>query len=277
MNILKEIVGSQARSLLIEFFVKNAEEEIQFGQLQKKLGVGPRQLTVQLKKIKDIGFIRERVEGNKKFYKTNSGIYYFSALKKFVDSISQKEEWWRWERASTIHHIYIVAQAGMVPMTKYFGICWPLVLMIYTGENILWTCRLAEMEEKGRKLIDWYKKPGNKNKYEEDIKKATDKLESVMNEVGELNVKDLNNDELYNTYKRLTDIYRDWYALLWTTELVAVRCEKQLDTMLAGVSPADLSILTALTKKSFSQEIEESFNALVDLVKEKNHFFHNYH
>ncbi len=273
MEILTQLTGSHARSLLLDFFVMNDGREVQFNELQKESGINPRQLTLQLQRLKEMEFVIERQVGNKKIYKANKQVFYFESLKHFVKTFHEKEDWFRWERASTLHHIYMVAEAGMVPMREYFGICWPLILMIFTGENVLWCNRIVEMSEQGQKIIDWYRKPGYAAKYEKDITDATAQLEKILDRCKAMRFTDIDNKVLLAFYRELHDTYLQWYALLWTTELVSVRCEELLKQRLHNVSSSDISKLTALTRKSFSQEIEDAYGELVLLAKRKRSNF----
>jgi len=163
----------------------------------------------------------------------------------------------------------------MQPMQKYFGVCWPLTLMIYTGDNILWRNKISEMAEKGQKLIDFYKNKQNKIKYENDIQTETRNLQKVFTKIEKTNLQKLANKDLLNLYNQAFETYLNWYALLWTTELVSVRCEEILKEKLAYLSPSEISTLTAITQKSFSQEIEENFEQLLKLAKDKKENFQN--
>lgn len=267
MNILQILTSSQVRTTLLEFFTQNESEELQFGEIQKKLNVNPRQLTLQLANLKEIDFVKERISGNKKFYRANKDIFYFKALKHFVEVLGKHDDWFRWERAATIHHLYQVVQAGMKPMKDYFGICWPMTLMIYTAENVLWCNKISEMSGRGQTLIDWYKIKDNKIKYEKDLDKVLLGLQNILKKIEKINLQKLDRKQLLALYNGLKDTYIKWYSLFWTTELVAVRCEEILKEKLKDLSPDEFSILTAVSEKSFSQEIEDDMTELVVLAK----------
>lgn len=268
MDILKELTGSSARAQLLHFFAHEPETEIQFGDLQKKLSINPRQLTLQLQKLVSLHLVTERKEGNRKYYRANQQSKYFGALKAFVSHVSE-EEIWRWERAATIHHLYCAAMAAMKPMDDYFGTCWPTILMIYTDENVLWCCKESDLSQTGANIIEWYRKANNAAKYEEDVQTKTATLENILEEVGERELASLTNEKLLALYEKMQMAYIDWYAILWATEPVSVECEKYLTTKIGSIQPQDFATLTALTKESFSQEIEESFENLIDLARQK--------
>lgn len=263
MNILQTLTSSQVRTTLLEFFTANDDLEIQFGEIQKKLNVNPRQLTLQLQNLKEIDFVKERISGNKKFYRANKDVFYFKALKHFVEVLAKNDDWFRWERAATIHHLYQVVQAGMKPMKDYFGICWPLTLMIYTGENVLWCNKISEMSGRGQYLIDWYKEKNNKIKYEKDLDKVVLDLQNILKKIEKINLQKLDKKKLLDLYNELKNIYINWYSLFWTTELVSVRCEEILKEKLKDLNPDEFSILTAVSEKSFSQEIEDDMSSLI--------------
>ncbi len=267
MNILQQLTSSQVRTTLLQFFTQNENEDLQFGEIQKKLNVNPRQLTLQLQNLKEIDFVKERILGNKKFYQANKNIFYFKALKHFVEVLNKHDDWFRWERAATVHHLYQVVQAGMKPMKDYFGICWPLTIMIYTGENVLWCNKVSEMSSRGQTLIDWYKVKSNKIQYEKDLSTVIEDLKKVLQKVEKMNLQKLDKKKLFNLYNELKDTYIRWYSLFWATELVAVRCEEILKAQLKDLSPDEFSILTAVSEKSFSQEIEDDMNLLVELAE----------
>lgn len=268
MNLLKELTGSQARALLLEYFLKNENTETQFSDLQKKLSVNPRQLTLQLQKLMKLHLIHERKSVNRKYYRVNKNSRYFEALKQFIGAVS-KEDIWRWERAATIHHLYIAAEAAMKPMKNYFGVCWPTVLMIYTGENVLWACKEDELADVGEQIVAWYRHGENSLQYRKDVDNRTNGLKKILYEIEKTNLSTLSNSALLDLYEKAHSAYVGWYAVLWTTEPVSVACERYLNHKLGGISSEDFAQLVALTKKSFSQEIEEDFDVLVTLARTK--------
>lgn len=269
MNILKQIVGSQARTTLFEFFTHNETKEIQFGDLQKLLSINPRQLTIQLQKLKEIDFIKERSVGNRKYYVANIGVRYFTALKQLVSAMLD-DGIWRWERAATIHHLYITAEAAMKPMKKYFGVCWPTVLMSYTGENVVWSCKDAELVSVGQHIVDWYRRDNNSHQFEKDVQIRTFKLQSVIQEIEKVNALKLSDEALLNLYNKARESYVDWYALLWSAEPVSSAIQLILNDKLKDISPDKAAQLTVLTRKAPSQKIEDAFDVLTQLARKKN-------
>ena len=95
----------------------------------------------------------------------------------------------------------------------------------------------------------------------------TKTLEKLIEEVKNTDLTKLSDTALLKLHTKAYDIYVDWYSVVWATEPVSLGCEKFLEKKLGAVSPEDFAILTALTKTSFSQEIEEDFDALVELAK----------
>ncbi|MFA4872707.1 MAG: PEP-utilizing enzyme [Patescibacteria group bacterium] len=265
-DILYALTSSHARARLLEYFV-NFQSEAQFRELQQKLSINPRQLTLQLKKLKEISLIHERIEGKRKFYRANIHTSYFSSLQQFIKSLKiDHGEWFRWERAGTIHHLYIVLEAAMRPMYEYFRLSWPLTLIIFKGENALWCNRMKDLSNLGEQIIQWHQKT-NAKKYHDDIQAQTKKLEHVYFSIQSADLPKLPIKQLGNLYQELHDEYTRWFALLWTTEPVAIRAEELLKVELKSVSEREFALLTSTTHISFTQEIEDSLQAIVSALR----------
>ena len=203
-DILYALTSSHARARLLEYFT-NFQGEVQFRELQRNLSINPRQLTLQLKKLKEINFIHERTEGKRKFYCANIHTSYFSPLQQFVKSLKVDHgEWFRWERAGTIHHLYTVLEAAMRPMYEYFRFSWPLTLIIFKGENALWCNRMEDLSHLGEKIIQWYQQT-NVKKYNDDIQTQTKKLEYVYFSIQSADLPKLPIKQLGNLYQELHD------------------------------------------------------------------------
>lgn len=264
-DILYILTSSQTRTRLLEYFI-SSEDEIQFSELQRKLGLNPRQLTLQLQRLKQIDMVIERVLGKKKFYRANRAARYFNALRDLINSLKAEEGWFRWERAATIHHLYMALQAAMAPMREYFGMCWPLTLMIYKGENVLWCNRIKDLSVLGEKIIAWYQHTGQQ-KYERDIEKRTHALKDMFQSIRSAKLSRLSVRQLDKIYQSLWRAYTHWYALLWTTEPVAIRVEEVLKQELAHISAREFAMLTSTTRTSFTQEIEDAMQKIVNAVR----------
>lgn len=275
-NILYALTSSHARARLLEYFT-NFQSEAQFRELQQKLSINPRQLTLQLKKLKDINLILERIEGKRKFYRANTQTSYFTSLQQFINSLQVNHgEWFRWERAGTIHHLSIVLEAAMRPMYEYFGLTWPLTLIIFKGENALWCNRMKDLSILGEKIIQWYQETNTK-KYDDDIQTQTKKLDHIFHSIQSANLHKLSIPQLSNLYQKLHDEYMRWFALLWTTEPVAIRAEEVLKEELKGVTEREFALLTSTTHASFTQDIEDSLQAIVSALQRAHGSFHHPH
>jgi len=276
MDVLSKIVASNARSKLLTYFNKNEDSEIHFRDLQKALNINPRQLTLELRKLKDISFVKEKKVGNMKFYRANKSAFYFQNLKKFIQSLqSNEDEWFRWERASTIHSLFLTLEAAINRMYKYHNFAWPFTYLIFENENVLWCDKIKDFDDLGAKIINWYRKGDNKKKYQADCKSRTVALNKMFKEIESKNLGKLTDKQILNLYNKFRDIYLDWWVVFWTTEPVSVRVDTIFNEKLPKLNTDELAILTAVTKKSFSQEIEEGYAKIIEALKKKNNNFQN--
>jgi len=275
MDILSKIIHSSVRSKLFDYFIANEGKEIHLRGLQKELGINPRQLTLELQNLKEISFLKEKKVGNMKLYKVNKGVFYYDSLKQFITSFSSKSDWYQWERASTIHPIHFVLEATALHFESYFGIKWSSDYLIYTDEILLWSVKESDIEEIGEQLIAWMNKTINFEKYRTDVEERSEKLIEINNEIGNKNLEKLTNKELLQLYGKFKKIYVAWWTVVVLTSVLYIYMDKEIDKATEYLDLAYRNILKAMSKKSFSQEIEKKYEDLVMLATKVGLDFNN--
>lgn len=177
------------------------------------------------------------------------------------------DEWFKWERESTIHPLFIPLEAAMKPLRDYFGTSWPDSILIYKGNIVLWCGKMDSLVQLGQKMLDFYVVEENKKRLLKDLEKETQNLKHSFKEIEETNLAGLDNGCLLLLYGKFRQAYIDWYKLGWTAEPVALYGERLIKKIVEGQKPKIFSILTSTTRKSFSRRAEEDLLRVAEKKK----------
>lgn len=161
------------------------------------------------------------------------------------------EEWFKWERESTIHSLFMPLEACLKPEEDYFGRGWPDTSLIYKGNVVLWCNRMDKLYEFGQELIDFFLEGGNLENMLSDFEDETAKLKSVSTTVASTNLSNLSAHELLFLYSQFKNQFVKWFAIGMLAEPVALQGEQ---IILKKTNDKKLiSALTSTTKESFSR------------------------
>ena len=158
-----------------------------------------------------------------------------------MDEIS---DWFRWERLSTIHSLFIPLEAAMKPLRHYFGRSWPLTILVYTKNRVLWCNKISELHSLGQEMIKYYSIKSNERKLLQDVRRETKNLKEVFSLIRRLDLRTLSNKKLLQLYQRFRRIYINWYKLGWTTEPVEIAGERLLRNILKSKKSDKYTMLT---------------------------------
>ena len=170
-----------------------------------------------------------------------------------------KNEWFEWERESTIHPLFLTLESGMTALKPYFGESWPDTILIFRGPVVLWCNKVEDLRKLGERMIDHYLEEKNLTKMLFDLDRETKRLRGNFSKIDALNLSGISDAELLNTYEELRKSFLDWFAIGWLVEPVAIQGEHL--TLKKTQDKKAISVLTSTTKDSFSKR------GLMDLLR----------
>ena len=84
METLEKLFDSKIRVRLLKFFLNNPEEKFQVIEIAKKIKTKPAATRKELKRLKEIGFIKMFLRLGKKHYKINQNFTFYAEIKKLI-------------------------------------------------------------------------------------------------------------------------------------------------------------------------------------------------
>jgi phosphohistidine swiveling domain-containing protein len=185
--------------------------------------------------------------------------------------MAKTEQWFKWEREATINSIYFPTLGGMEPMKEYCGYRWPLTLLIYKGDILLWCNKMKDLHDLGEKLIKIYLAPAKLAQLKHDLETRTTALEKVFQKIDKTKVSLLSNEGLMQLYAEFSSVYIDWWAVGFLVEPVSLKGEVIIRKMLSQNKEfnKNFSLLTSIPRKSFSKRQEEDLLKILIFIKSK--------
>ena len=173
-----------------------------------------------------------------------------------------KEEWFRWERESTIHPLFVPYIGSFTRQREYIGTNWPTTLLIFRGHVVLWCNKIEPLHKFGQKLIHLFLTTNKLKKVMKDLNSYIKKLKRHFAKIGKFNLNRLSNEELLKVYNDFMNDYIDYWKVGMLAEPVAIQGEHLIKAKLKVIKDNKLfnqylSVLIATTKKSFSRQQEE--------------------
>jgi phosphohistidine swiveling domain-containing protein len=183
--------------------------------------------------------------------------------------------WFKWERESSILTICLCCEAGYLGLKTKYGKSYPPTYLVFEGNIVSWLNDFDNLEQIGAEYV---KKLLNKNFYKrviEDWKKVCKALESYCKKINSMSLNDCTEEELLKIYRKFYLLQFNWWSIGLLAELVSYGSEFLLRKFLKNklkLNQLDklqnyLNILTAPTKKSFSNKEEEDLMRIFEARK----------
>jgi phosphoenolpyruvate synthase/pyruvate phosphate dikinase len=151
---LEKLFGSRSRVAVLQFLLDNEGRQFRVNEIIRKTGVNARLVSIELRKMAEMGILIPEKSGNTLMYKTDSNSPFVKPLKE----IMEEHVWVEWERPSRIHHLVLTLEAGLAPMKEYYGHCLPEAHLIFRYDNVTWFFKIKEFQELGKILLPIYQK-----------------------------------------------------------------------------------------------------------------------
>lgn len=182
------------------------------------------------------------------------------------------EEWFRWERESTIHPLFVPYIGSFTKQREYIGANWPTTLLIFKGHVVLWCNKIEPLHKFGQKLIHLFLTTNKLKKVMKDLNFYIKKLKQHFAKIEKLNLNRLSNEELLGIYNKFLNDSIGYWKVGMLAEPVAIQGERLLKEKLKSVEDNKLfnqylSVLIATTKKSFSRQQEEDLLKIAIKIK----------
>jgi len=183
-----------------------------------------------------------------------------------------KEEWFRWERESTIHPLFVPYVGSFTKQREYIGTNWPTTLLIFRGYTVLWCNKIEPLHSFGQKLINMFMVRGKLKKVLKDFDLYIKKLKYHFDKIEKIDLSKLSNKKLLKVYDKFLNDYIDYWKVGMLAEPVAIQGERLIKDKLKGIKDNKLfnqylSVLITTTKKSFSREQEEDLLKIAIKIK----------
>lgn len=162
-----------------------------------------------------------------------------------------QKDWFKWERESTVHPIFLTLESAILPLEKYFGEGWPETILLFKGDVVLWCNRMQELFLLGQKMIDFYLVEENREKMLSDLKREEGKLVKVFEKISSANIGKLSDEELLAIYNQFREQHIEWFKIGWLVEPVGLQGEQ---IILGKTTDKRLvAALTSTTRESFNK------------------------
>ncbi|MFH0889704.1 MAG: PEP-utilizing enzyme [Candidatus Aenigmatarchaeota archaeon] len=179
------------------------------------------------------------------------------------------EEWFRWERESSIQSMFPCLKAWNKPFRDYVGFGWPTSILIYLKNVVAWCLRRDDVYKFGQKLIDYYLVQYNLSKLKTDIEVESGRLNAIFNDIDSTRLPDLDNDKVLALYNSLVNEYIEWYKIGGSIEPIDMQAEKVLAETLVhmGKDTKLLSSLIVISNESFAMEQQKDLLRIAAKIK----------
>ncbi len=179
------------------------------------------------------------------------------------------EEWFRWERESSIQSMFPCLKAWNKPFRDYVGFGWPTSILIYMKNVVAWCLRQDDVYKFGQKLIDYYLMPSNLYKLKIGIEGEVGRLNGIFNDIDNTQLSNLGNDKILALYNSLVEGYIEWYKIGGSIEPIDMQGEKVLAKSLVNIGEDTklLSSITAISKESFAMEQQKDLLRIAAKIK----------
>lgn len=172
------------------------------------------------------------------------------------------EEWFKWERESAIHPLFVPYIGSFTRQREYIGANWPTTLLIFRGHIVLWCNKIEPLHKFGQRLINLFMTTNKLNKVMKDFDFYTRKLKIHFVKIEKFDLNRISDEELLGIYNKFMNDYIDYWKVGMLAEPVAIQGERLIREKLKGVKDNKifnryLSVLIATIKKSFSRRQEE--------------------
>lgn len=182
------------------------------------------------------------------------------------------EEWFRWERESTLHPLFVPYIGSFTKQRDYIGMNWPTTLLIFRGHVVLWCNKIEPLHKFGQKLINLFLTANKLKKIMKDFDFYIKKLKQHFAKIEKTDLSRLSNEKFLEIYNKFMDDYIDYWKVGMLTEPVAIQGERLIKEKLKSIGDNKLfnqylSVLIATTKKSFSRQQEEDLLKIAIKIK----------
>lgn len=232
---LEKLFGSKSRTVLLKFFLDNEGKQFGVNEVIRKTSVNGRLVSLELKKLTELGILSLKPLGNLLLYQTEITSPFIKSLKE----IFANHDWFEWERPARIHHLALVMEAGLKPMKKYYGYCLPYTHLVFNYDNVTIFFKMKDFQEVGKLLIPLYER--KKKEIWEDFNKFASTLGN------------------HNNYSSFYKNYLDFWKVAYITEPISF----YIDSLL---KPGE-SI--SIRDKSFTDAYENKLWELAKQAKKK--------
>ncbi|MFH1784904.1 MAG: PEP-utilizing enzyme [Candidatus Micrarchaeota archaeon] len=161
-------------------------------------------------------------------------------------------KWFQWERQATVLPIIMCMRAWEKPMTNAYGKCWPTTVIIYNNDIVGWYNKWEELLHYGQYLIETFTKKIDMDEFEQELKKQTEKFDLEFKKLDETNLRMLSDNEIIETYKRIEQMWTEWFVPGGLVEPVGHQGERILERITNNDKKA-ISLLTSTNRESFSK------------------------
>ncbi len=180
------------------------------------------------------------------------------------------EEWFKWERESALHSLFLPLEASVRPLREFFGRGWPTTLLVFRGDAVLWCNEMRSLHSLGAEMIDLYRDSRERDAMLAEWERREKNLFAVFEKIQAERFGKALNEEIAGLYALFRKAYLDWYAVGWLAEPVSLQCEALVRELLLrkGLEPDSkefktaFSLLTSTTRESFNRREEKEFLAI---------------
>lgn len=172
------------------------------------------------------------------------------------------EEWFRWERESTIHPLFVPYIGSFTKQREYIGANWPTTLLIFRGHVVLWCNKIEPLHKFSQKIMNLFMTTNKLNKVMKDFDLYIKNLKRHFTKIEKTNLSILGNKELLKIYNDFMNDYIDYWKVGMLAEPVSIQGERLIKEKLKYIKDNKLfnqyfSALIATTKKSFSRQQQQ--------------------
>ena len=182
------------------------------------------------------------------------------------------EQWFKWERESAIHPLFVPYIGSFTKQREYIGANWPTTLLIFRSHIVLWCNKIEPLHKFGQKLINLFMTTNKLNKVLRDFDFYIKKLKQHFVRIEKFDLDRLSNEELLDVYNKFMNDYIDYWKVGMLAEPVAIQGERLIKEKLEGIKDNKLfnqylSVLIATTKNSFSRQQEKDLLKIAIKIK----------
>ncbi|MBR9971802.1 PEP-utilizing enzyme [Magnetospirillum sulfuroxidans] len=189
----------------------------------------------------------------------------------------EHERWLSWNQPANILMITLPLEAGVYRAKEFFGQNWPLTILYFEGDQVVWFNRWEELRSLGEKILDSWLLPGASEQFFTGFEQECKTMRrAVQDMVQLLESSDPPHAVLADHYRAFVDKYLRWYAIGWCAEPVQFCAERilvrELERLVAlGHIEGEKVIsgkihLFSPTAMTYQAKMEISFAACVETV-----------